>query len=208
MPDPLQHLDFEALIDRSLDDPGAVAELERRYQTETAIAVVDFTNMLQRTEAMGIVHALAQARSALKTMQPAIQASGGQILKQVADTFIAIFPTPRQALLGALDAQARLGQRSQPRTDGCGCSDDVIQACVGLGYGASLLVPQPDIFGAEVNRAYVLGEDVAAGGEILATSAFLEALGPLPPGIGTFKANASRARKVGFHFFEVRDYRE
>ena len=205
---PLQHLDFDALIDRSLEDPGAVAELERRYQIETAIVVVDFASMLTRTEAGGIVYALAQSRSAIKKMQPAIQAHGGRILKQVADTFIALFPTPRQALLGALDAQSRLGHKNPPRADGCDCGDDIIQACVGLGYGACLLVPQMDIFGAEVSRAFVLGEDIAAGGEILATSAFVETLGALPDGIGSFKAGVARSRTVGFHFFEVRDYRE
>ena len=118
MLDALKCLDFEELIDRSLEDPRAVAELERRYQTEAAILVVDFTSMVKRTESAGIVYALARARAALKAMQPAIQSHDGRVLKQVADTFFAVFPTARQALLGALDAQVRLPRQPVPSQQG------------------------------------------------------------------------------------------
>lgn len=208
MPDSLDDLSFEALLDRSLTEPRAVAELTRRYQREAAILVADLTGMVRRTEAAGIVYALARARSARAVMQPAIEGHGGQILKQVADTVFVVFPSPRQALLGALDAQALLGRDNQQRTGSGADGGDTIEAGIGLGYGSCLLVPEQDVFGAEVNRACVLGRYVAAGGEVLLSPGFLQALGPLPEGIGGFEASAARADEIGFRFLQARDYRE
>ena len=154
MADSLTFLDFAALIDRSLEDPGAITELERRYLARVAILVIDFTGMVKRTEAAGIIYALALSRAAMKSMEPALTARSGQVIKQVADTFFAIFPGPEDALLGALDAQAHLAAFNAGRAD-------AISASMGLGYGDSLLLPGEDVFGAEVSRAFVLGEDVA-----------------------------------------------
>ena len=43
--------------------------------------------------------------------------------------------------------------------------------CVGIGYGEMLRIGDADIFGAEVNAACKLGEDVAKSSEILLTGA-------------------------------------
>ena len=201
MPDPLKFLDFDALLDRSLVDPGAVAELERRHLTEAAILVVDFTGMVQHTDTGGIITALARSRAARRAMQPAIEASGGSVLQQVADTFFAVFPSPPQALIGAFNAQ-RCNQAFNAKQDRA-----AIRACMGLGFGPCLLIPGEDIFGAEVNRAFVLGEDTANAGEVLATPAFLEALGALPEGVGAFEETTDRVHAVGFHYSQVKDYR-
>ena len=208
MPDTLKFLNFDELIDRSLEDSGAIAELERRHRTEAAILVVDFTSMVKRTESAGIIYALARARSAFKAMQPAIQVHSGRVLKQVADTFFAVFPTPRQALFGALDGQIRLARFNHNRTGTFETHHDAIEAGIGLGFGPCLLIPQQDIFGAEVNRAFVLGEDTAEPGEVLVTTAFLKALSSLPSGVGSFEVSTDRAHDTGFHFFQVRDYRD
>jgi class 3 adenylate cyclase len=84
---------------------------------------------------------------------------------------------------------------------------DHIRACVGLGFGEVLLVPGTDLYGPEVNRAFVLGEDVANGGELLVTEAFLAALGGLPDGIGAHRAPADREAEAGFGFHVLRDHR-
>jgi hypothetical protein len=61
--------------------------------------------------------------------------------------------------------------------------------------------------GEEANRAFVLGEDVADGGELLVTTQFLEALGELPDGIGTQNAPHERESDVGFAWHVVQDFR-
>lgn len=57
------------------------------------------------------------------------------------------------------------GRRAQER----------IAVCVGLGYGPVLRVGG-DVWGAEVNAASKLGEDLAQGGEILVTAGLRAAL--------------------------------
>lgn len=194
-------LSFEQLLERYFADPLAEMELVRRYGARAGILVVDLTRMTRRTDEHGIAYALAVAHAAARAMAPAIAAHGGNVVKQVADTAFAAFPTPADVLGAALDAQRAM----KGFAPGGG---DHVHACMGLGYGDVLLVPGADVFGAEVNRAFVLGEDVAHGGEVLATRAFLDALGGLPDGVGAFEAPEDRATEAGFPFHVLRDYRE
>jgi class 3 adenylate cyclase len=178
-----------------VEDAAAEAEVHRRFGTQGAVLVVDFTGMVKRTDARGIVYALGRARQADHAM-----ALGGTRVKRVADTIFMLYSDPVAALRDALDAHRRLH-------DAMHTSDDPIQACIGLGFGPMLVIPAQDCFGAEVNRAFVLGEDVARGGETLVTPAFLAALGGLPEGVGAFAAPADRVEEAGFSFHVVGDYR-
>jgi hypothetical protein len=145
-------------------------------------------------------------------------------VKQVADTVFVVLGDASSALSAALDAQrvlveddarfaARHGAAGADRVvSGHGHahghpSRDVLRGCMGLGYGEALVIPGRDIFGSEVNRAFILGEDVAGGGEVLMTEAFLAAVGELPSGVGAFCAPGDRARAAGFAFRVVADYR-
>ncbi|MGB0640838.1 MAG: hypothetical protein ACPGTU_15975, partial [Myxococcota bacterium] len=65
-----------------------------------------------------------------------------------------------------------------------------------------------NVHGAEVNRAFILGEDVASVKEILATEDFTAAIGVPPPGVGVFSAPHDRVDAIGFSFHIFRDYRE
>ena len=192
----LAFLDFEGLIARAHTDPAAEAEVHRRFSTVASILVVDFTGMVRRTDSRGIVYALSRARFAERTMQ-----LSGTRVKQVADTVFRLYDSPAAALRDALDAHRKLHAAVHG-------SDDPIRACIGLGHGPMLLIPSQDCYGAEVNRAFVLGEDVAGGGETLITDAFLAAHGPLPEGVGSFAAPGDREREAGFGFHVVSDYRE
>ncbi|HSQ21131.1 MAG TPA: adenylate/guanylate cyclase domain-containing protein, partial [Blastocatellia bacterium] len=53
-----------------------------------------------------------------------------------------------------------------------------IVGSIGIGYGATLVIDEEDIFGAEVNIACKLGEDVAGKSEILLTQSAYAALPP------------------------------
>ncbi len=191
----LAFLDFQALVERAVSDPAAEAEAHRRFGTVAAVLVVDFTGMVRRTDARGIVYALGRAQVAQRAL-----GLGGTRVKRVADTLFVVYPSAEAALLDALDAVKRLhaAEAGHP---------DPVHPCIGLGHGECLLIPGVDVFGAEVNRAFVLGEDVAEGGEVLATPAFLAALGGLPPGVGTFDAPAERVAEAGFGFRVIRDFR-
>lgn len=191
----LAFLDFDALVLRATTDPAAEEELQRRFGTTAAILVVDFTGMVRRTDERGIVYALGRARLAEAELR-----LRGTLVKRVADTTFALYDQAGDALLDALDAHRRLRE----------CADhahDPLHACIGLGFGSMLLIPSQDCFGSEVNRAFVLGEDVAGGGETLCTPAFLLEVGELPPGVGVYRAPEEREVEPGFGFHVVSDYR-
>jgi class 3 adenylate cyclase len=206
----LAFLTFDQLLEQFFARPGVEAELLRRYGSRAAILVTDFTEMAARTDTHGIGYALALAAAAERAMRPAVAARGGSVVKQVADTLFAVFDTPEAALFAALDAQRALAGFNAGRIGHVGHPDrnEPIRACMGLGWGDTWVVPGRDVFGAEVNRAFVLGEDVAYGGEILATEAFLHGVGALPGGVGAFRAPGEREADAGFGFHVLADYRD
>ena len=201
---------FEDLVARAWQDPAAEEELRRRYEHPAAILVADFSGMVERSDASGIIYALSLARAAEQAMGPAFEAHAGKVVKRVADTVFAVFDSPASALVAALDAQRLLAAFNRDRQGhiGDGSRRDPIHACIGLGWGLTLVIPGVDIYGPEVNRAFVLGEDVARSREVLATDAFLRAIGAPPPGIGTHEGPAARAEDAGFPFHILLDHRD
>jgi len=201
---------FEELVVQALTDPGAEAELRRRYEQPAAIFVVDFSEMVLRSDTHGIIYALGLARAAEAALAPAVYAAGGRVIKRVADTVFAIFDGPAAALQAALDAQRALGAFNASRHGHLcqGERNEPIRGSIGLGYGPTLVIPGEDIYGAEVNRAFVLGEDVGHGGEVLASMAFVAALGAPPAGVGTHAAPAARVDEARFPFVVIADYRD
>jgi hypothetical protein len=201
---------FYALVDKVVDTPAAEAELHARFSRTVATLVVDYTDMVRRTDAHGIAYALGMARKATALLTPPLAERGAVTVKIVADTVFCIFDDPRAALEGALAARRALLAFNAGRT-GClghGARNDAIHPCMGLGFGPTLVVPHHDLFGAETNRAFVLGEDVAGANEVLCTPDFLAAVSPLPAGVGAFAAPGDRVQEAGFAFHVLRDYRD
>jgi len=206
----LRHKTFDELLHAAHSDPAAAEEIQRRYGSETAVLVVDFTSMVRRTDAYGIVYALSLARAAQRAYEPAVRVHNGEIVKSVADSFFAVFSRPEDALAAALNGTRRLGHFNQGRTGTLtdGQRNDPIAPCTGLGFGPTLVIPGQEVYGAEVNRAFVLGEDVADGNEILCTMAFKEVIATPPAGVGVSEAPGDRAQSTGFPFCIIQDFRE
>lgn len=57
--------------------------------------------------------------------------------------------------------------------------EEQVLFCVGIGFGRILRIGDVDVFGAEVNAASKLGEDIAKADQILVTRAACEAAGDL-----------------------------
>jgi class 3 adenylate cyclase len=205
----LQLLTFDQLLEVYFDQPGVEAELARRHGATLAVLVVDFTGMVARTNAHGIGHALALAAAARRAIGPCAECAGGALVKEVADTSFYAFESPKAAVIAALDGQRALATFAQehPAARGHGHAHGALQGCMGLGYGPCLLLPGRDLFGPEVNRAFVLGEDVARPGEVLSTDALLHALGAPPEGVGVFRGPLEREQAAGFPFHVLGDYR-
>ncbi len=209
MPIPDAAARFYERLDAALSDPELEAALYAEHSQTVVTLVCDMTALTRRTEEAGIVRALALARRALARVELAAHAQGGQLVKHVADTVFMTLPDPPAALNAALEAVILVRQMEKERLGATvhGHDPRVIHPCIGLGFGEALVIPGFDLFGSETNKAFVLGEDVAKGDEILCTPAFLRALGPLPEGVGCFQAPSDRVQESGFPFFVLRDYR-
>ena len=203
-------MSFDELMDASVENVDIHDEIIRRFRREVATLVVDFSSMRLRTDAFGIVHALMVQRAAMKAYTPSILRHGGSINKTVADTLFAVFEHPLDALKAAMAGNQRMVEFNKERTGDIHrrIPGAPIHPQVGLGWGESLVIAGENVHGAEVNRAFILGEDVASVKEILATEDFTAAIGVPPPGVGVFSAPHDRVDAIGFSFHIFRDYRE
>jgi class 3 adenylate cyclase len=98
--------------------------------------------------------------------RPLIQQCGGQIVRELADNILAVFPEATSAVEAALAVRAAVNNAcndlwpDQPAN---------FAVSIGIDHGKLLLIAGHDCFGDPVNIAFKLGEDVAAAGEILIT---------------------------------------
>ena len=202
-------MSFDALLEIANENPHMVDEIERRFGSIVAVLVVDFSSMRRRMDAFGTVPALLDIRLALNTYLPAVQAAQGRPVKTVADTLFAVFDSPMEALNAAINGHHSMGELNATRHGDIarGVPNAPIHPKAGLGYGQSLLTPDGNLYGPEVNRAFILGEDVADNCEVLASAAFVSALGVPPVGVGLHGASHDREDRWGFPFHVVTDFR-
>ena len=202
-------MSFDELLELADANPSICEEIERRFRSTVAILVVDFSSMRSRMDAFGTISTLVTLNGAFRAYEPAVVAAGGQRIKTVADTLFAVFSTPASALEAALNGHQYMEVHNRDRQGSieAGVPNAPIYPKTGLGYGPSLVLPGENLFGPEVNRAFILGEDTARNHEILASAAFAAAMGAPPDGVGTHRAPQDREHEIGFPFHIFTDYR-
>lgn len=139
------------------------AQIRARFGVTRAVVVLDMAGFSRLTETTGIIATLAEIQRMQEVVVPTLEANGGQMLKLEADNAYALFPTPDLALWATHQLLQRLNQVN-------------LQASIGIGYGELLLVGDREVYGAEMNLASKLGEDLAGPDEILITAAAHAAL--------------------------------
>ena len=148
-------------------------QLRDAFQRNVAVMVLDMVGFSRLTIEYGIIHYLAMIHQMYEAARPAVRGNGGVVIKQEADNLYAIFDDPAQALESAFDifrAFDAVNTVVPPGRD--------IFGSIGIGYGATLVIGERDIFGSEVNIACKLGEDLAGKSEILLTQSAYAALPP------------------------------
>ncbi len=148
-------------------------QLRDAFQRNVAVLALDMVGFSRLTVECGIIHYLAMIHQMDEAARPAVTGNGGVVIKQEADNLYAIFDDPALALESALDifrAFDAVNSVVPPGRD--------IFGSVGIGYGATLVIDEKDMFGAEVNIACKLGEDLAGKSEILLTQSAYAALPP------------------------------
>lgn len=185
---------LQKLIEERLA-PGADKEsLDRRmwdlFGEEWAIMATDLAGFSRGVARFGIIHFLQTIYEAERILVPVIERHDGILLKVEGDSFLVIFRNPNKAIRAAIAMQrtARHYNSDQP-------PEEHVLLCVGLGFGNVLRIGDADVFGVEVNSAYILGEDMATQSQILVTQAVRAAAGEVegvafeeldaaPPGAG------------------------
>ena len=184
-------IELARLLDARNEHPESLAEIDaeiwRRFGRTRAVLVLDMCGFSRLTMRYGVTHFLAMIRRLQTLVRPVIAEGGGRLVKTEADNVFATFADVPPALHAA-----RTIQRSLDAANVFLPEDWDLHAGIGIGYGPMLLIGDVDLFGAEMNVASKLGEDVAGRGEVLLSSAARERLGDdAGPGISEIAVQLS-----------------
>jgi class 3 adenylate cyclase len=178
---------FIALIDRL----NACAAAERReierhiattFEIECAVLALDMSGYSSSVRRNGIVPHLCRIRQMQLLVRPIVEQFGGQIVRELADNILAVFPSAAMAVDAAFavrDAAMAFGLDSPDAESNHDCpdwslADNRLHVSIGIDHGKLLLIPGHDCFGDPVNVAFKLGEDLAGAGEILVSDNILQ----------------------------------
>jgi adenylate cyclase len=140
------------------------AGLWQDFGAVKAVLIQDLSGFSLLTQKYGIVHYLSMVRRMQLTALPIVEEMGGAVVKFEADNCFAMFDDPLQAVKAAIAINRAFEQiniYTEDRFD--------IRISSGIDYGDVLLIGGPDYFGATVNCASKIGEDLADPGQILIT---------------------------------------
>lgn len=169
--------------------PGADKELiDGRiwdlFGEEWAVMFTDLSGFSRGVEKFGIIHFLQTIYESERILLPLIEDFDGILLKAEGDSLLVIFRNVNKAVRCAVEMQRTVETYNQKQSD-----EEKILLCVGVGFGRVLKIGDSDVFGAEVNAASKLGEDIAKGREIFVTQAVYENIEDRA-GIGVFEKMA------------------
>lgn len=137
------------------------------FGEDWCVMFTDLSGFSRRVAEFGIIHFLQTIHESERLLIPVIDAHDGFVLKMEGDSFLVTFRNAHKCLQCALAMQQTVRDYNRDRLD-----EEKVLLCVGLGHGRMLRIGDTDVFGAEVNAASRLGEDLAKSGEILTTGAF------------------------------------
>ena len=161
---------LEKLIAERLQPAADKATIDRRiwrlFGERWAVLYTDLSGFSRNVAEFGIIHFLQTIYESHRLLVPLIEKSNGILLKTEGDSLIVMFRHVNDAIRCALAMQRCTQEYNQNRSDA-----EKVLLCVGIGYGEVLRVGDTDIYGAEVNAACKLGEDIARAHEILITGA-------------------------------------
>lgn len=170
---------LESLIAARLKPGADKKHLDQRiwdlFGENWCIMFTDLAGFSRHVAEFGIIHFLQTIYESERVCVPVIEEHDGILLKAEGDSLLVIFRNVQKAILASIEMQRRLRVHNEDKDD-----EEKVLLCVGLGFGRVLRIGDSDVFGAEVNAASKLGEDIAKAREIMVTEAVKEAAADLP----------------------------
>lgn len=156
---------IEARLASSLADKKKIDKrIWDLFGEEWAVMFTDLSGFSRGVAEFGIIHFLQVIYESERLLVPCIEDNDGILLKIEGDSFMVIFRNVCKAIECSIAMQKKLSEYNKDKAE-----VDKVLLCVGLGYGKVLKIGEHDVFGAEVNAASKLGEDIAKAYEILVT---------------------------------------
>lgn len=164
---------YDLIAQRLLPDANKI-EIDQRiwdlFGEEWCVMMTDLAGFSRQVAEYGIIHFLQTINESERLLLPVIEQHEGFLLKTDGDSLLVIFRKPQKALQCVLVMQQVLIPYNEAKLE-----QERVHLCIGLGFGKILRVGNTEVFGAEVNAACKLGEDLAKQGETLVTGAFQQA---------------------------------
>ena len=177
--DPVELARFQGWSKAVYDDLLAVEgsrmsddEFDDKYLATKAILVLDVTGFTVTAIHGGAITSFLRILDAHKICFPVLREYGATFIRAFADDVTALFEDCNSALEASLEIHRRVGNYNRSS----GKHQTPPECCIGIGYGAVHEIGPNHAMGDEMNRASVLGEDIARGGETLVTENVRRAL--------------------------------
>ncbi len=171
---------LEQLIAERLAPGADKAAIDQRiwdlFGETWAVMYTDLAGFSRGIADFGVTHFLQVIYESQRLLLPVVRAHDGILLKLEGDSMLVIFRNPGKAVHCATEMQRLLAPYNAERVPG-----ERVELCVGVGYGRVLRIGDADVFGAEVNAASKLGEDIARAGEILVTQSVADVFAAAQP---------------------------
>ncbi len=166
---------LERLIAQRLEPGSDKQKIDQKiwdlFGEKLAVMFTDLSGFSRGVAEFGIIHFLQIIYESQRILIPCIDDHEGILLKLEGDSMLITFRSVTKAMECAIAMQRTLKKFNKDRDD-----KDKVLLCLGLGYGPMLRIGDDDVFGAQVNAASKLGEDVAGPEEILVTESVRNSL--------------------------------
>ena len=140
-------------------------EFKSKYLTKAAILCLDVTGFTETAMQTGELESFFRILDVQKVCGPIFRRFNAFKIRAFADNFFVLFDDPHDALNAAFEIHHRIECFNQSELAG----KDLVQCCIGIGYGEVFAIGIDQAMGDEMNRASKLGEDIADGSETLVT---------------------------------------
>ena len=155
---------FRLLQGRSARNAERIDRVLRdRAERDVTIFMSDSSGFTRKTHEYGIAQFLAVMTQHHRRLFPVFRKHRGEVLSTAADNLLAIFEDPADALKASIEIQKRLRRSNVGKRD-----EDQFHLCIGIECGRAIVL-KDNAYGACVNVASKLGEDLAGKGKILVT---------------------------------------